>query len=77
MVSKFKINKIILVFFSVLLLYAPEIRILPHYTWILAVISVLLVCLKKRFAREYGIMSNCTYFIFGILLVDVLWSLIV
>lgn len=76
MLSKIKIHKMILIIVSVLLLYVPEFRFLPHYTWILAAIGAMIVCLKRGFARKFGIISSCTYFVFFALLINIVWSLL-
>lgn len=76
MLSITKINKKILIIISVLLLYGPEFRFLPHYTWALAAVAAMIVCLYKGFARKFGIISNCTYFVFFALLMNIVWSLV-
>ena len=57
---KKNINMLILVVLEVLLLYAPEFVFLPYYTWALAALGLIIVILKSRFARQYGILSNTT-----------------
>ncbi|MEY8374833.1 hypothetical protein AALD22_03515 [Lachnospiraceae bacterium 56-18] len=74
---KKNINMLILVVLEVLLLYAPEFVFLPYYTWALAALGLIIVILKSRFARQYGILSNTTYAVFAMLFFNIVWSFLV
>lgn len=70
-----KVKTVFLIIVEILLLYSPEFKIFPKYTWLLAAVAILILAMKRTLVKKYRINSMYTFTIIGFLLLSVLWSL--